>query len=66
MALLQQQVMIDLQHQQLKNINSAITTAVADTVVPTSVNTMDIEMEVAWALEKDKVTSVLDVPPWQD
>eukprot|EP00957_Ditylum_brightwellii_P184077 14021543-Ditylum_brightwellii.AAC.1 len=61
MALLQQQVQIDLQQQQPRNINSATTTVVADTVLPTSVNPVNIGTEVAWALEKDEVTSVLAV-----
>jgi len=66
MALLQQQVQIDLQQQQPRNINSATTTVVADTVLSTSVNPVDIGTEVAWALEKDKTMSVLAPPPWQD
>eukprot|EP00957_Ditylum_brightwellii_P127821 9748551-Ditylum_brightwellii.AAC.1 len=66
MALLQQQVQIDLQPQQLRNINSATTTVVADSALPTAVNPVDIGTEVVWVLGKDEVTSVLAVPPWQD
>eukprot|EP00957_Ditylum_brightwellii_P202494 15330435-Ditylum_brightwellii.AAC.1 len=66
MTLFHQQVQIYLQQQQPQNINSATTTVVADTVLPTSVNPVDVGTEVAWALEKDEVMSVLAVLLWQD
>eukprot|EP00957_Ditylum_brightwellii_P184648 14063023-Ditylum_brightwellii.AAC.1 len=66
MDLLQQQVQMDFQQQPPQNINFATTTVVADTVLSTSVNPVDIGTEVACALEKDKTMSVLAPPPWQD
>eukprot|EP00957_Ditylum_brightwellii_P131878 10057002-Ditylum_brightwellii.AAC.1 len=66
MTLLQQHEQIDLPQQQPQNINAATTVVEADTDVSTSMNPVEIGTEVAWALHKDKVMSVLAVPPWLD